>query len=231
MNEIAPDIATQMPAQRLGEAGQDLAHLARSESFSDGVVHCLGVAFALCAAPLLLWRAHSLPVTISLAVYCLGLLAMFGFSAAYNMTAPQHRLKSLLRRLDHAVIFIMIAGTYTPLAVNLLSPPWGLAILIAIWLAAFGGMGVKLLFPHRYEKLCIALYLLMGWMVIAVIVPLFHAMTTTGFWLLMAGSAVYSFGVVVFVCYRQPFLRAIWHGLVLVAAGLQFSSIWYTFAR
>lgn len=216
MSELAPGI-TRIPA--------------RSEEICDGVVHAIGVLFALVVSPLLLWHVSGLAARISLTVYCCGLMAMLGFSAAYNMTRRDHPLKKILRRIDHAAIFIMIAATYTPLAVNLLAPPWGAVILIAIWSSAILGMTIKLAFPHRYEKTGIALYLLMGWMVVAVIVPLYHAMVPVNFWLLMAGSAVYSLGVLFFVFYRLPFNRAIWHGLVLLAAVLQFSSLWGEFAR
>ncbi len=96
----------------------------------------LGVLFAINASLWLLANVTGLSVTISVTVYCLGLLAMTGFSAAYNMM-PHHRpSKQMLRRLDHAAIFIMIAATYTPFAVNRMGYPTGDLILAAIWLTA-----------------------------------------------------------------------------------------------
>jgi hemolysin III len=139
---------------------------------------------------------------------------------------PHHRpSKAILRRLDHAAIFIMIAGTYTPLAVNRLEPPYGPLILAAIWVSATVGVALKVVYPMRFERLSLALYLGMGWMIVTVVVPLAHAMAAFDFWLLAAGGLVYSAGVIFYVIERIPYHKAIWHAAVLVAAVLQFSAI------
>ena len=164
-------------------------------------------------------------------VYCLGLLAMTSFSAAYNMM-PHHRpSKPVLRRLDHAAIFIMIAATYTPFAVNRMGYPTGDLILAAIWLTAMIGVAMKLLFPGRFERLGIVFYIAMGWMVVAVLKPLAATMATVDFWLLIGGGLVYSAGVIFYVLDRIPFHKAIWHGFVLTAAMLHFSAVAAEFAR
>jgi len=164
-------------------------------------------------------------------VYCLGLVAMIGFSAAYNLMPQQRPSKAWLRRLDHAAIFIMIAATYTPFAVNRLDPPYGPIVLAVIWLAATAGVALKIVFPLRFERVSLALYLAMGWMIVTVIVPLAHAMAAVDFWLLCAGGLVYSAGVVFYVIERIPYHKAIWHTAVLAAAVLQFSSVALEFVR
>ena len=194
------------------------------EHRADIAVHVLGVLFAGIASVWLLANVGGIDVTISVSVYCAGLLAMTGFSAAYNMT-PHHRpAKQVLRRLDHAAIFIMIAATYTPLAVNRLGYPDGDLVLAAVWLTALFGVTMKLLVPDRFERLAIVFYLAMGWMVVVVLKPLAASMTAVDFWLLIAGGLVYSAGVVFYVAERIPFHKAIWHGFVLTAAVLQFSA-------
>ena len=195
------------------------------EHRADAVVHVLGVLFAINASLWLLANVGGLDVMVSVSVYCVGLLAMTGFSAAYNLVAHHRPSKQVLRRLDHAAIFIMIAATYTPFAVNRLSQPAGDLILAAIWLTATFGVTMKLLFPRRFEMFSIALYLAMGWMVVTVIEPLAASMAAIDFWLLIAGGLVYSAGVIFYVLDRIPFHKAIWHGFVLVAAVLQFSAI------
>ncbi|MBV8977803.1 MAG: hemolysin III family protein [Alphaproteobacteria bacterium] len=203
----------------------------RHEHLADMVVHVLGIVFAINASLWLLFNVTGLPVVVSVTVYCLGLLAMIGFSAAYNLV-PHHRpSKAWLRRLDHAAIFIMIAATYTPFAVNRLDPPYGPAILAVIWLSATVGVALKLIFPLRFERASIALYLAMGWMIVTVIVPLSHSMAAVGFSLLCAGGLVYSGGVVFYLIERIPYHKAIWHAAVLLAAGLQFSAVALEFAR
>ena len=197
----------------------------RHEHLADAVVHVLGIVFAINASLWLLFHVTGLPVVVSVTVYCIGLLAMIGFSAAYNLV-PHHRpSKQVLRRLDHAAIFIMIAGTYTPLAVNRLDSTSGTAILALIWTAATIGVVMKILYPRRFEIASLALYLGMGWMIVTVIVPLAHAMAAFNFWLLAAGGLIYSAGVVFYVVERIPYHKAIWHAAVLAAAVLQFSAI------
>jgi hemolysin III len=203
----------------------------RHEHVADLVVHVLGIVFAINASLWLLFHVTGLSVVTSVTVYCLGLVAMIGFSAAYNLM-PQHRpSKAWLRRLDHAAIFIMIAATYTPFAVNRLDPPYGPIVLSVVWLAATVGVALKIVFPLRFERVSLALYLAMGWMIVTVIVPLAHAMAAVDFWLLCAGGLVYSAGVVFYVIERIPYHKAIWHTAVLAAAVLQFSSVALEFVR
>src|ERR1700759_5135616 len=197
----------------------------RHEDIADAAVHVLGIVFAINASLWLLFHVTGLSVVVSVTVYCIGLLAMIGCSAAYNLV-PHHRpSKQVLRRLDHAAIFIMIAGTYTPFAVNRLDGTSGTAILALIWTAATIGVVVKVLYPRRFEIASLALYLGMGWMIVTVIVPLAHAMAAFNFWLLAAGGLIYTAGVVFYVVERIPYHKAIWHAAVLAAAVLQFSAI------
>lgn len=201
----------------------------RLEHRADVVIHVLGLLFAINASLWLLWRVTGMPAAISVFVYCAGLLAMISFSAAYNL-APHGPSKQILRRLDHAAIFIMIAGTYTPLAANRLGAPYGGIILVAIWIAASVGVAMKVLYPRRYEWLSLGLYLGMGWLIVTVLSPLHAAMAATDFWLLVAGGLVYSAGVAFYVIERIPYHKAIWHAFVLVAAVLHFSAIAFEFA-
>jgi hemolysin III len=197
----------------------------RHEDIADAVIHVLGIVFAINASLWLLLHVTGMSVVISVTVYCLGLLAMIGFSAAYNLVAQHRPSKQILRRLDHAAIFLMIAGTYTPLAVNRLGAPSGEIILGVIWLAATIGIAMKVLFPRRFEIASLALYLGMGWLSVTIIMPLAHAMGVFDFWLFVAGGLIYSGGVVFYVLERIPYHKAIWHAAVLVAAALQFSAI------
>ncbi len=114
----------------------------RFEHRADATVHVLGILFAINASLWLLWNVTGLSVSISVFVYCIGLLGMICASAAYNL-APHGPSKAILRRLDHAAIFIMIAATYTPFAVNRLGAPYGGIILAAIWLSASFGVVMK----------------------------------------------------------------------------------------
>ena len=199
------------------------------EHRADATVHVLGVLFAINASLWLLWHVTGLPVVVSVFVYCAGLLAMICASAAYNLV-PHGPSKGILRRLDHSAIFIMIAATYTPFAMNRLGAPYGTLILTVIWCSASFGVVMKVLFPRRFEVVSIALYLAMGWAIVTVIQPLHASMSATDFWLLIAGGIVYSAGVAFYLIERIPYHKAIWHAFVLVAAVLHFSAIAFEFA-
>jgi hemolysin III len=201
----------------------------RGERVADAIVHVAGVIFAINGGLWLLFHVTGLSVLASVSVYCAGLFAMLTASALYNLW-PHGNAREWLRRFDHAAIFIMIAATYTPFAVNRLHAPAGTAILGLIWLGATIGVILKMIFPRRFEIASVGLYLGLGWLIVAVIRPLSAAMAATDFRLLMAGGIVYSAGVVFYLFERLPYHKAIWHGFVLVAVILHFAAIASEFA-
>jgi hemolysin III len=196
----------------------------------DAAIHVAGIVAAPMACLWLLHHAVGLALSISLMVYCAGLVAMLGVSALYNMLPPMPS-KEIIRRLDHAVIFIMIAGTYTPLAVNRLPGYSGILVGVFVWCAASGGIALALAFPHRFQRLKLALYLLLGWTVVTVISPLSSTMRGTTLILLLAGGIAYSVGAGIHHLRRVQFHNAIWHALVLLAASLHFVAITTEFIR
>ena len=222
------DAIREHPMTMIEQAGRIYSRL---EHRADAAIHLLGILFAINASLWLLWNVTGLSVLVSVSVYCAGLLAMIGFSAAYNLV-PHHRpSKQVLRRLDHAAIFIMIAATYTPFAVNRLGHPTGDLILVAIWLSATFGVAMKILFPRRFEIATIGLYFAMGWLIVTVLRPLSESVARVDFWLLVAGGLVYSGGVIFYALDRIPYHKAIWHSTVLTAAVLHFTAISLEFTR
>ena len=201
-----------------------------SEYFADMTIHLAGIVLAVTASLWLLTHVGGGAVVASVAVYCAGLLAMIGASAAYNLVPHRFAAKQILRRLDHAAIFVMIAGTYTPLVTSRLGGREGTIILSAVWACAVLGIAIKLVFPRRFELFTLVLYLAMGWSIVTVIRPLAAHMAGLSFRLLVAGGLIYSAGVVFYVWERLPFHRAIWHGFVLTAAILQFAAIAFELA-
>lgn len=201
----------------------------RLEHRVDAIVHVVGIAFAVTASLWLLWNVSGFATIVAVSVYCMGLLAMIVASAAYNL-APSSRLKEILRRFDHSAIFVMIAATYTPFAAERLGYPVGDVILALIWTAAVFGVGMKMLFPRRFENVSIVLYLAMGWLIVTAVEPLAASVAAADFWLLIGGGAVYTAGVVFYLIERIPYHKAIWHGLVLAAAALHFTAVALEFA-
>ena len=114
---------------------------------------------------------------VAIAVYAAGFFSMFGFSFAYNMTPPSP-LKWLLRRFDHSSIYLMIAGTYTPLLYQLQSRTWALALAIVVWAVAIAGVVLKVALPGRFDRLSIVVYLLLGWTAVIAAKPLYDPCLT-----------------------------------------------------
>ena len=156
-------------------------------------------------------------------VYCIGLISMFAASAAYNLVTRQ-TLKEILRRLDHAAIFIMIAGSYTPFAL-LLGGSAGRSMLIAVWAIAAAGIIIKLRFPRRLDKLSVLLYLAQGWIVLLALDPVVASLPSQALWLLLAGGVIYTLGVPFHLMEWMRFHNAIWHIFVLGGAACQFAAI------
>lgn len=199
----------------------------RSELVADAILHVLGLLFGLGA--LIALAAIALPdapphVVIGLAAYAFGMLTMFGCSALYNLTRHPPR-RALFRRFDHAGIFVMIAGTYTPFLMAGVGGAWGPGLLGFVWSMALAGAALKLVWPDRFERVAILAYLLLGWSVLVAIRPVFDALSTVGITLLFAGGALYSIGVIFHLWERLRFQTAIWHGFVLAAAACHFAAV------
>ena len=144
-----------------------------AERRADAAIHCIGLALGLvgCAAlGLTIWnRALDIREVTALGLYGIGLMTMLACSALYNLTEDGPR-KRLYRRLDHAAIFLMIAGTYTPFALVALGGAWGVALLAVVWGAALVGIAVELLDLRRHDRLSVAAYLLLGWIIVPALV-------------------------------------------------------------
>jgi hemolysin III len=157
------------------------------------------------------------------AIYAACVVAMFACSAAYNFAGARRR--PLLRRFDHAAIFLMIAGSYTPFTTQSLTGGWAIGMTAAVWTLALAGAAAKLLLPGLARGFWIGLYLALGWAALAALKPLLAALSLAALILLAAGGILYSLGVVVYARRSLPFRRAIWHGFVLAAAGTQYAAV------
>ena len=198
----------------------------RIERTVDACVHAAGILFSVVAAALLLTGAFGtspLSLFAGLIVYSIALVGMFTASAAYNLTS-QAGLKEKLRRLDHAAIFVMIAGSYTPFAL-VVGGSAGYAMLAAVWAIAAIGVTIKLRFPRRFDKLSILLYLTQGWIVLFALDSITAALPDRALTLLLAGGIVYTAGVGFHLMERLRFHNAIWHCFVLGGAACQFIAV------
>jgi len=197
------------------------------ERIADGCIHAIGVTASLVALTALLIIGVESQVTlwiVSLVIYGLALVATFSFSAGYHLVV-RPKLKEVLRRLDHAAIFLMIAGTYTPFVLIKMNNAWGLGLLAVVWTMAAIGIAIKLFAPRFLDGLSTALYLVQGWAVIAAWEPLMSALPGHVLTLLVVGGVLYTIGVVFHLWERLPYQNAIWHGFVLSAASCHYAAV------
>jgi hemolysin III len=197
------------------------------ERVVDACIHAVGVAASLAAAAvLMIAAAKMLPghAVLPLGIYSAALVGMFGCSAAYNLAA-QPRPKEVLRRLDHAAIFVMIAGTYTPLALVTMGGPWGVGLFTAVWAIAIIGIAIKLLMPRAFERTSVAIYLAQGWAALVSIEPLVSSLPRQSLLLLGIGGILYTVGVAFHLWRSLRYHNAIWHAFVLVAASLHYAAV------
>jgi hemolysin III len=157
-------------------------------------------------------------------VYSACLLAMLTCSAVYNL-APVSPRRQLLRRLDHAAIFLMIAGTYTPFTARALPENWAVAVTGSVWAMALAGAFLKLRFPHLLERVGIVLYLCLGWMIVVAWTPLTASLDAASAGLIVSGGVLYTIGAGFHAWRSLRFQNAIWHAFVLIAAGCHYAAV------
>src|SRR6201996_4887029 len=199
----------------------------RAELIADGVVHGIGVCGGLIAATVLIVLtavyATALDVVV-VSIYVAGLLAMLVLSAPLNLW-PVARAKWVLRRFDHSAIYLLIAATYTPFIRELKDSYFAIALLIGVWGVAIVGIVLKLVLPGRLDRLSVGLYLAMGWSGLMLYDRVVAAPPTFALWFVVAGGALYSFGVIFHAWRRLRFQNAIWHCFVLLGAACHYTAV------
>jgi hemolysin III len=211
----------------LSELLPKLHYPTRLEKLVDGWVH--GVAAVLLTFAvgvglgLAIWQG-GLAMASAVAVYGVCVMTMIGCSMAYNLTEEPKR-KALLRRFDHAAIFLMIAGTYTPFTTIRFDGAWAISMTSLVWALALIGAAGKLFLPGIGKRVWIAFYVALGWLVVAALGPMLEGVPLAGLILLAAGGTLYTIGIPFYVWEKLPFRRAIWHGFVMAAAGVHYAAV------
>lgn len=202
-------------------------HYSRAEMIADGIVHAVGIVLAIAAGSALLALAafHTGPGEyVAAAFYVVSLLTVLSVSLAYNLW-PVSPAKWILRRFDHAAIYLLIAATYTPFLAQLDGSPLAVSMIILVWVAAAIGIAIKVLLPGRFDRLAIVFYLAIGWSGIVLVEPLVQTLPTTSIALIVAGGIVYSCGVIFFAWKGLRFHNALWHGFVVTGASLHLAAM------
>jgi hemolysin III len=196
-----------------------------------GVSHQYAFFVAMAAGAALVVLARGAEARVAVAVYALSLSAMFGASALYHRIDWSPGPRAWLRRLDHSMIYVLVAGTYTPFALLVLEPALGWAILAVVWAGALAGVVLSLVWIDKPRWLSAALYVVLGWVAVVVLPELWDRAGAMAAALLATGGVLYTLGALVYARRRpDPSPRVfgyheVFHVLVIAAAATQFAAV------
>ena len=198
-----------------------------AEKTADLVVHVVGLTLAAVGGIVLAVMAaiySGVGAVLATAAYALCLIAMLAVSTVYNQTHPC-AARPLLRRMDEAAIFLMIAGSYTPFTTQRFEGAWSIGFTALVWAVALAGAAVKLVAPRISDTFWSLIYLGFSWLALAAAKPLVDTVHPVALALLVLGGLIYTAGVFVFISPQVKFRRAIWHGFVVTGATVHWAAV------
>jgi hemolysin III len=198
-----------------------------SEENAHAVTHGVGAALSVAGLALLVvYSARNGDVwhVASSAIFGATLVLLYSASTLYH-SFRSGRAQQLLQKFDHAAIFLLIAGTYTPFALVTLRGPWGWSLFGIVWGLAAAGVALKFWFAGRFRLASTLLYLGMGWLVVIALKPLAAALPRAGLVWLFAGGACYTAGTVFYLARRLPYHHAVWHLWVLAGSACHWVAV------
>ncbi|WMJ73641.1 hemolysin III family protein [Cytophagaceae bacterium ABcell3] len=203
----------------------NLPHSSNIEELFNSISHGIMALIAVAGLVLLVYcgvKSSEQYAVLSSVIYGASLLSLFGASAVYH-AVRKAKLKHKFRILDHANIYLLIAGTYTPVVLLVVGGVTGWVIFAIQWIMALVGIVLKLFFTGRFEIASVVMYAIMGWMIVFKIDYLYAELPDTGFWLLVSGGLVYTFGIVFYLFdHKIPFGHFVWHLMVMTGSALHF---------
>ncbi|SOU85659.1 PAQR family membrane homeostasis protein TrhA [Tenacibaculum dicentrarchi] len=189
------------------------------------LTHGFGLLLAMIALPLLILKSvfyQGFWQIASFSIFGFSLIILYAASTFYH-AAKNSKIRRRLNIFDHAAIYVLIAGSYTPFCLVVLPEKTGWYLFVFVWLFALIGVILKLFFTGKFDKLSTALYLIMGWQVIFLINPLMENLPYNGLFYLIAGGVFYTIGAVLYSIKKMPYNHAIFHVFVLLGS---FSHFW-----
>jgi hemolysin III len=175
--------------------------------------------------------ARGAEARVSAAIFTASLTALYGVSAAYHRGQWSERVRSRMRRLDHSMIFVLIAGSYTPVTLLALRPAWGITLLALAWAGAAVGVVITVLCLERWPVVGFTMYLVLGWLAIVAAPQLAHSLSRPELALLAAGGLLYTVGAVVLAGKRpdpRPAVfgyHEVWHTFVISASAAHYALV------
>lgn len=204
--------------------------LSQGEEFVNSITHGIGALLSIVALVVLIVVAGKYGDTVhlvSFSIYGVSLIVLYLSSTLYHSFSGP-KLKNLFARFDHVSIFLLIAGTYTPILLTSIKGVWGWSLFGVIWGLALVGAIIRSIYVYRFRKLMVAVYLLMGWMFVLAGKQIFSSLPTESLWFLFLGGIAYSLGVVFYMWRKLPYSHGIWHLFVLAGSTLHFFAIYFS---
>ncbi len=196
-----------------------------------GRMHAIAFFAAIPGGLALIVRATGATAITATTIYACSLLALFGTSAAYHRLAQSPRARQVMRRCDHAMIFVLIGGTYTPICLLALPPSWGIPVLAVTGAACVFGVVLKLTAFDRMHRVGYALYPMIGWAIVVAMPVMASRLTSLELALIVAGGALYTLGLPVLAMRRpDPWPRSfgyheVWHACTVAASCCHFAAV------
>ena len=208
-------------------AAVEARRLRLREEIASSITHGAGLVLAVAAAPVLVvlggLRGGTVHVA-SFSIYGSSLVLCYAASTLYH-AFQRPRLKHVFHILDHAAIYFLIAGTYTPIVLLSMNDPWGWTLLGGVWALALIGCVFKIFFVGRFHYLSTAIYVVMGWLVVLALEPFLASVPPAVFGWLLAGGVSYTAGVAFFVWERLPYNHAVWHLFVIGGSACHYAAM------
>lgn len=197
------------------------------EEIMNVITHGLGILFSIIGLIVLIQTARSLGNTahvVTFSIFGVTLILMYLASTLYH-SCPPGRAKDMLKICDHSAIFLLIAGSYTPLTLLVLKGRLGWTLFAIVWIIALVGIALKVVFIKKFKILSTLIYIAMGWIVIFAIKPLYLSLNTESIAFLVAGGLFYTLGTVFYTSKKIKYSHAIWHLFVLAGSICHFFTI------
>ncbi|MDD4310336.1 MAG: hemolysin III family protein [Candidatus Cloacimonetes bacterium] len=194
------------------------------EEIANAITHGTGVGLSIAALVILVVFAAKQSDTwkvVSFSIYGASMIAMYLASTLYH-SFPQDKVKRFFRILDHCSIFLLIAGTYTPITIGTMRGGWGWTLFGVIWGLAILGINLKIFALRKLKTVSIIVYILMGWIVVIAIKPLLSAAPASFLGWMLAGGLAYTLGIVFYAAKRMPYHHSVWHLFVLGGSTFHF---------
>lgn len=212
------------------QSAKTYRQLSAGEEVINSITHGIGALLSIAAMVILIMvasRNGDIWHLVSFSIYGSSLILLYLSSTLYH-SFSNPKIKSLFARFDHISIFLLIAGTYTPILLTSIRGVWGWSLFAIIWAMAIVGAVIRSIYLHRFRKLMVAVYLVMGWMAVVAARQIYQSLPAPSLLFLLLGGVAYSIGVIFYMWRNLKYAHGIWHIFVLAGSILHFFAIYYS---